>query len=171
MWEKVNDYLYKHKPNGNDTKTYLEKNLSNGEWYIFDGDNIDIRVPIGGLFNNPVFFSEQRLNPTTQIEAKESIAAFSLVSRDGYVVKSDDVTQRYKIVGIVASPVATGQAAEVSLSGIVVNPAWNFENGKSVFLNGTTLSSAPPNSGFCCTIGRSVTATAIFLNIQNPILL
>lgn len=106
-----------------------------------------------------------------QIVMDESGPQFCVVTVDGKVADSSVVSHVGRVAGIALTAPAAGFPVDCIFHGDIENPAWAFNEGDSIFLNGTALSSTPPASGFSQAIGSAKSPTKVVVNIEEPILL
>jgi len=78
----------------------------------------------------------------------DSITAFNAVTSDGLQANSNTVSHRDKIAGIVLTNIAAGFSGSCRIEGEVFNPAWTWTAGDKIYLNGTSLSTTSPSTGF-----------------------
>lgn len=95
-------------------------------------------------------------------------------SSDGrvYYMSSAD-TSHTNVYGITKTSAAgAGLAITVVLGGEFTDPSWNWIPDKVIYLgiNGV-LTQTSPNTGFSCIIGVAITATTIFVKLNEPIFL
>lgn len=105
------------------------------------------------------------------INAAEDLAAFSMVTADGHVANSANTGHYGKVVGITSTFVASGFVAQLFDDDEVDNPLWSWSVGQKLFLNGITLSTTPPSSGFCQMVAVARNPTTVIMRIEIPILL
>lgn len=85
---------------------------------------------------------------------------------------SATVTHAHKILGITTGAVSSGATGTVQTTGEMTEAGWSWMVGSPVYLstNGT-LSHTAPSSGFVLVIGFALTATKVFIDIKQPIIL
>lgn len=106
-----------------------------------------------------------------QIVMDENGPAFSVVTVDGKIANSSVVANIGRVAGIALTAPVAGMLVDCIFYGDIENPLWSFNEGDSLFLNGTTLSATPPASGFSQAIGSAKSPTKVVINIEEPILL
>jgi len=99
------------------------------------------------------------------------IPAFVIVTVDGLVANSNDLTQINKAVGISLTNAKNGSIVPICYYGVVQIPDQGWEKDSLLFLNGTQISTTAPNSGWHQTVGIALSRTSIFINLCDPILL
>ena len=109
----------------------------------------------------------------TEIEvvAAAHLPAFTMVTATGERADSGNPAHYGKVVGITQVEVLSGFIATLVTDTEVTNPSWSWSPGDVLFLNGTSISTTPPASGFIQIIGVARTATTIIVQLQPPILL
>lgn len=103
--------------------------------------------------------------------ATESISIYDVVTADGKVASSNNLSHRAKVIGIAKSAVSIGFTGDAQIGGTIINPAWSFSAGQKLFLNGSTISSTPPSTGFIQCVGKALGTTKILIDIDEPITL
>lgn len=106
-----------------------------------------------------------------QIIMDEPGPQFCVVTVDGKVADSNVVSHIGRVAGIALTAPAAGFPVDCIFHGDIENPAWSFNEGDSIFLNGTSLSATPPAVGFSQAIGSAKSPTKVVVNIEEPILL
>jgi hypothetical protein len=112
--------------------------------------------PTGGLITLSVF---------------ENIPAFSPVISTGFIANSSSLTHIGKVIGVNPIAIANGFSGAVAVSGEVNNPAWVWVAGQVIFLNGSSLSSVAPVSGFSQKIAVAKNSTTVVIELGDPVLL
>lgn len=103
--------------------------------------------------------------------ANENISAYKVVTADGYNGDSSNTTQRNKIIGINKADVSTGFVGTCIGFGEMKNSAWSWLIGSKIFLNGTSLSTTAPSTGYNVIIGVATKSDTIDIKISQSILL
>lgn len=98
------------------------------------------------------------------------VPAYSIVTVSGEIADSSNVNHRNKILGMDISGTTFNTGGKAVYSGIIEKLSWNW-SGSVLFLNGTSLSSTPPTTGFCCEIAKVLSPTSILIGIKKAILL
>lgn len=104
-----------------------------------------------------------------EIVAAEPITAYSVVTVDGYLADSADLSAFNRVLGVSNEAMATGFPVSVVQKGIVENPAWAWTTGDRIFLNGGSLSTTPVSSGFSQLIGLAKDSQTIVVECEDPI--
>ena len=111
-------------------------------------------------------------NVAQSVTATANIPAFSPVISTGKVADSSNPSQSFgRVIGVASAAISSGSAGQVITSGLVTNPLWSWTTGDPIFVNGTSLASTPPSSGFVQQIGTALTPTSIVVSITDPVLL
>jgi len=108
---------------------------------------------------------------SSEAVAAENLSAFDIVTVDGFKANSGTPAHLGKVIGITRSAVLTGFVADVIYYGEIVNGSWSWTAGQKLFLNGTSLSTTPPASGFVQMIAVAKNATTITMRVEIPVLL
>jgi hypothetical protein len=112
------------------------------------------------------------LDPSgSTIVAAVDIAAFSVVTVDGHIANSGNLTHIGRVAGIAVSDIALGVSGLIQLDGEITNPAWNWIPNSKLFLNGSGLSAVAPATGFAQMIAIARSDQTIIIRIGDPILL
>jgi hypothetical protein len=75
-------------------------------------------------------------------------------------------------IGITTGAVSNGASATVKVSGSIIEPTWSWTLGLPVYLGtGGLLTQTVPTTGVVLEIGKPVTSTQLFINIQQPVIL
>ena len=102
--------------------------------------------------------------------AKEFLPAFSVVTDTGYVANSTSTIHRNIIMGVSIADIQSGHAGIVVMAGRIVNALWNWLPGDILYLNGTSISTICPISGFRVIIGQALDQTTVKIEISESIL-
>lgn len=105
------------------------------------------------------------------IPATEVIPAFVSVTITGKRANSGTLAHYGYIIGISNAGAAIGFNIPVVVCGLIVNPAWTFNTGDNIFLNGTALSSISPATGFTQNLAKARGPTSLVIEPREPILL
>jgi len=108
---------------------------------------------------------------TVAIQATELISAYDVVTIDGRVANSSDISMSGMLVGIALEDMAIDEIKQVQQHGFVVNPTWSWTVGNKLFLNGKVLSNEPPSTGFVQRIALVIEPSTILLSFNEPIIL
>lgn len=106
-----------------------------------------------------------------EILANTNIPAFSLVTGNGQIADSSNLAHFGHVIGISTAAVLSGFIDTVVTEGEVTNGLWTWVNNDKIFLNGTSLSTTPPASGFNQFIAIARNNNTIYVRLQQPILL
>lgn len=105
------------------------------------------------------------------VVAAEDLTAFSVVTSTGEIADSGTIAHIGKIIGINPALIATGFSGDVTSIGEVENLSWTWVAGDRLFLNGTSLSTTPPGSGFIYLVGTAKNSTTIYVAPSISVLL
>jgi predicted RecA/RadA family phage recombinase len=105
------------------------------------------------------------------VVAAESISAFQVITVTGARANSNTIAQIGKILGITQAAINAGFSGNVTVVGEIDNPSWAWTTGDLIYLNGNTLSTTAPSSGFSQQIGAAVTSTRINVELGPAVLL
>lgn len=108
---------------------------------------------------------------TSTLVASENIPAFAAVTSQGKQASSNLTAQIGKIIGISIQPIPQGFSGLVQTIGDLTNPLWSWTPGDMLFLNGSTISKIPPNTGFLQILGTAKSSKTIMVELGPPILL
>lgn len=108
---------------------------------------------------------------TIDVVAAEDLPAFVMVTVNGNIADSSNITHYGKVVGMTIASVVAGSIAGLIDDEEVTNLAWSWVAGQKLFLNGTTLSVTSPSSGFCQMVAVARNNNTIIMRIEVPILL
>lgn len=103
--------------------------------------------------------------------ANESISANIVVTSTGVQANSATIAHRGKIIGISTASVSSGFMGSAKGFGEWVNATWSWTIGDKIYLNGTSLSTTAPSSGFIQFIGTATASDTININLGPAILL
>lgn len=102
---------------------------------------------------------------------QESVATHMPVTVDGYNADSDDDSQVQKLAGISLEDGIAGDTIKVRRLGIETFGTWTWTPSSPLFITGSGLSHTPPSDGWTQRVGLALTATRVFVNPAEPILL
>lgn len=105
------------------------------------------------------------------LSAFENLPAFSPVTSTGFIASSSNLAHLGKVIGINPATILNGFSGQVTVSGEVNNPGWTWISGQNIFLNGGTLSTVPPFSGFSQKIAVAKNSTTVVIELGDPVLL
>jgi hypothetical protein len=103
--------------------------------------------------------------------AHEDIDEFDIVTADGYVADSGNVSMAQKVLGMSKTTTANGLTGTATVDGKVTNGAWSWTVGAQIFLNGTSISETPPTTGFVLRVAKATKADTIVIDIDQSITL
>jgi hypothetical protein len=124
-----------------------------------------------GTIEEGVVTTSEATYLSIEIEAQETIPAYSVITSDGYIASSADITQRSKILGVATSYTISGHIIPVATDGEIVDLSWSWTKGQPLYLNGTTISHTPPTSGYLIRLGEASDTTKMYIEISDSILL
>lgn len=105
-----------------------------------------------------------------EVTAAENLNKYDVVTVTGYKADSSNLAHINKVAGIVVENVLTGFIGQVQILGELVNTDWNW-SGSLLFLNGTSIQTTAPATGFVKIIGQVKNANIMFINLEESILL
>lgn len=100
-----------------------------------------------------------------------SVSAFQAVTSNGFVADSSNTAYVSRVLGLAQAAITSGFSGPIQTSGEIVNPAWSWTAGDTIYLNSTSLSTTAPSTGFVVQIGKAKTNNTIEINIGLSILL
>lgn len=101
--------------------------------------------------------------------ATMTVPAYSIVTSRGEVADSTDIFDYDRVIGISPLAVGNGFIGQAVADGEVTNPSWSWSPNDKLFLNGTSISTTPPASGFCQLLGVARTATTVIFRLGVPV--
>jgi len=109
-------------------------------------------------------------------EAATALSALRVVTTnaDGDLVYADsgDVSQAAKTVALTLQAFAEGDAAVAVLSAIVIDNGWNWDTELPIFIGiAGALSQAVPASGYLRQVATPISATSLYFEPQEAVLL
>lgn len=112
-------------------------------------------------------------NVDTVLQAATNISALRAITTDasGNAVYADNATANGSIVvGISTNAANAGANVTIKTSGTITDNSFSFSKGQ-IYLgsNGTLTQTAPTNGAYVVPIARALTATSIFVDIDNSI--
>lgn len=110
------------------------------------------------------------------IAASASLSALRvvIVNESGLLAYADSATpaHAFRVVGLLASAVSSGESVAVLIDGLIADSGWNWTIGSPIFIGANgVLTQTPPESGFLQQVATPITATQIDFELQEPILL
>lgn len=104
------------------------------------------------------------------VEASEFLPQHKVITTDGYIASSSDITQRAKIAGIGIGDTDPTFLCDCVFKGVLESASFSFTPHQLLYLNGTTISETAPSSGYILQLGKSLTANKILVDIRRAIL-
>lgn len=92
---------------------------------------------------------------------------------DGTLVHADNLNPDHRdaVLGLIANATLINHEAIVSTFGSMVEPSWSWTPQRSLFLGTEGLiTQTLPATGFLLVLGKAVSPTEIFIQLQTPIL-
>jgi hypothetical protein len=105
------------------------------------------------------------------VVASEDLGGFVAVTSGGNLANSANIAHRGRLIGVTLGAIAADSSGAVAKEGRVENPAWSWSTDDILYLNGTSLSTVAPSTGFSQVIGVALNATTIIVRLGVPILL
>lgn len=105
------------------------------------------------------------------VQAAVDILEFQPVTNQGQIADSANLGDMGQFLGLAMNDADTGFIVTCLLVGVITNLSWSWSPGDKVYLNGTTLSTTPPSSGFSQMIAVAKSADTLIVRPQQPILL
>ncbi len=85
---------------------------------------------------------------------------------------ADNLDHAGAVLGLTTGAIEAGAEGEVLTRGEIEEPTWNWPPRALIYLrNNGQLLAVPPNSGFLCVVGFSLSATKLYVAIQPSIVL
>jgi len=89
-----------------------------------------------------------------------------------YYADKDTPTHLWKVLGITFASALLGNTVNIEAFGRVVETSWAWVMGVPIFCgNNGILTQSPPSSGFSLILGTPMSATEMFVNIKQAIML
>lgn len=145
--------------------------LNDGQGLAINLTAAQVPSNITNLGSNGYVFVNEIESGMLEIQVAENIPAFTFITFTGFKVDSSNLGHYGKVFGLVPMATNTGFIANVMEEGEVTNPSWSWSPGTKLFINGTTISSTPPSSGFSQLVAVAKSADTIVVRIEPPILL
>jgi hypothetical protein len=105
------------------------------------------------------------------VQAAENIPAYTFITATGFKADSNNTAHFGKVIGIVQLATLIGFVASAVDEGEIQNPVWSWTPGAKLFINGTSISTTPPTSGFSQKVAVAENANTIIVGLGQPILL
>lgn len=106
---------------------------------------------------------------TAEVVAAEDLPALCLVTAGGERADSGNIAHFNRVLGILMTPVLVDNVAVLVVEGEVTDLTWSWTANQKLFLNGTSISTVPPATGFSQLIGNTRNSHTIFIRLQVPI--
>ena len=116
-------------------------------------------------------FTEKLDRLTITVTAAEYLAAFKVVTFTGEIADSNNISQYGEVAGIILTATSTGTIGRVVTEGEIISSTWAWAPGDTLYLNGTSLSTTPPTSGFNVVVAEAMEATKVYVDISESVLL
>lgn len=110
-------------------------------------------------------------NILIKVVARESIPRFVAVNSWGERANNQGVRSYGKVLGVTQDTVSIGMEATVVFNGEIINSLWSWAPGSIVFLNGSSLSTIPPLTGFSQKLGIVKNQSTLLVELGEPIML
>ena len=109
---------------------------------------------------------------TATVTAAEALGGHRVVTMSGNYASKDISADKFNVLGVTQGAVISGATATVTTFGEITEGSWNWTAGLPVFLstNGLMTQTAPA-TGFRLIIGRAKSATTLFVDISEPIVI
>lgn len=109
---------------------------------------------------------------TETVVAAEALGGHRVVTMSGNYASKDNAADKFNVLGVTQGAVSSGGTATVTTFGEITNVGWSWTVGVPVFLSTSgNLTQTAPTTGFRIIIGRPTSATALFVDISEPITL
>ena len=123
-------------------------------------------------FGEIVEITNNYATDTVGIIAAENLGGHRIVTVDGYYASKDTETDKFKVLGMTTGAASITAEATVQISGFIEEPSWNWTVGTPVFLSANgLLTQTVPTSGYRQIVGKPKTATILFIEISEPIVI
>lgn len=103
---------------------------------------------------------------SSSIIAQGNINAFSVITTEGLMLSSNQVSKRGLVFGLSLNAASIGQEVRVLIQGRAEYDFWNWTVIDELFLNDFSLSYNKPNSGFILVVGNVVSEKVINVNFS-----
>lgn len=111
-------------------------------------------------------------NACLLVELKEAARGFSVITTEGKCADSNDIAHAARIFGVTSGGRAlAGQMREVHAWGQLTNLNWCWRANDVIYLNGTQLSTVPPETGFVLRVGCAINDHTIRIDLGEPVIL
>ncbi len=108
----------------------------------------------------------------TTVVAAENLGGHRIVTVEGYYASKDNLSDKFKILGMTTGAVVSGDDASIITHGFITESSWNWTVGNPIFLDANgLLTQTPPIGGFRMIIGIPQTSTSMFVDISEPIII
>ena len=133
-----------------------------GKYLTTDGANASWGTVVGGGSSTTL---------TQVITVTATISQGQVVNSDGSKGDSTATTKRNKAIGIADANITSGFSGNIITDGVITYGSWSWTAGDILYLNGTSLSTTAPSTGFVQKIGRAISSTKVEVEIGEAILL
>ena len=146
-------------------------NVAFGEQESISPPLAKLEKKVAGLKSVTTIINQGSPSSST-IVMSESVLAFAVITSNGKKADSSNIAHINKVCGIIIENTNAGFTGTFIRNGSeVTNPAWTWTSGAVIYLNGTTLSTVAPTSGFSQRIGTAKTATTLLIELSETVLL
>ena len=149
---------------GNTEEVTITATKPNNEVVTLEFSNENPSVSIISLGNQ----YEVNQNITKIVEAGQTISGNTVVSVfDNIASYADKDTNVSGQIGVAMNAAMQNSNIEVTFSGVVTEPTWNFTNNPIFLGSNGQLTQEKPTSGTVVLIGYPITSTSFLINIQK----
>ena len=129
-----------------------------------NNDTITLNIESGGL----VAVSQDLT--LTAAASLSALRAITTNSSGEAVYASNDTIANAQVVGITLGSASSGQQVGVKTFGTITDASWNWTKG-AVYLgtNGTLTQTAPSGGAIIVQVGKALTATQLFVDVETTI--
>lgn len=109
-----------------------------------------------------------------EYEAGEDLSGHRIVMTDAagkiWYASSASITDSASVIGMTTGAILTGAEGPVQSFGDISEATWSWTPKAPLFLSSNGfMTETPPSSGFVLRVAKAITATRIFIDIDNPI--
>lgn len=97
-----------------------------------------------------------------------------VLDADGLAWYADNTDAQHlgRVVGITLSAAVLGADATLQSAGYITEPSWNWTPYQPVYLSANgLLTQTPPTTGFMQVLGVALSATSLFIQLRDPIVI
>jgi hypothetical protein len=105
------------------------------------------------------------------ITVHQATNIFDPVTVDGRLADSSRALTFNKLIGVALNAAIDNGTVNVLVSGRIQNDGWAWTEGDLIFLNGTSLATVPPTSGYVQQVGAASSPVSIIVRAGPPIML